>query len=92
MPQFLIIDPEVLKAAVLANVEADDEEAAVSVVPYGQSLPKVVVVADAAVAGAALRRFVVNDETDVLLPQDVAAVVTRPGFQPAQPSLFEPQG
>jgi hypothetical protein len=86
MARYLIIDPEALKAAVVANVEADDEQEAVAAVPYGHPLPKVVVVADAAEAGAVLTRFVVNDESDVLLPQDVAAVITRPPFQPAEPS------
>lgn len=87
MARFLIIDPEALKAAVVANIEADDEAGAIQAVPYGTALPKVVVVADAAAAGATLARFVVNDDSDVLLPQTVAAVVTRPSFVPAEPNL-----
>jgi hypothetical protein len=73
MPRYLVLNPNILKSAIIATIDQESEVAAIQGVPSSISLPQIVVVVDEqAIAG--LPRFIVNDDTDRLLSGSVPVV------------------
>lgn len=68
MPEYVILDPELLRAATLAQQNTSDPRAAIQAVPATTALPERVVV----VPRGALKPFFVAD------PGDSPEVVERP--------------
>jgi hypothetical protein len=80
MPHYLILDPEVLKAAILYEGDTADEQGALESIPSDVRLPKVICVMDVErVAG--MQRYVIDDDTDRVLSQEVLRVkrTSQPG-------------
>lgn len=73
MASYLILNPILLKQAIIAQVVQDNEEAAIQAVPADVSMPNVVVVVDLDLV-MGMPRFLVNGAGDELLSDHVPVV------------------
>jgi hypothetical protein len=74
MPHYLVLDPEVLKRAIVWEGDTSDEESAVEAVPSTIFVPKTVVVLDLELLAGNMVRYVVDDDTDKALPEQVGRI------------------